>query len=72
MEHISKNQLLDKIKEHVGMRNIVPTLPNAHRTAGCIEIINKLVLNVLSELHWPVRELELALGIPRGWNSKVW
>jgi hypothetical protein len=55
-----KNQLFDKIKEHVGMRNIVPTLPNAHRTAGSIEIMNKLVLNVLrsllSELHWPVRE----------------
>jgi hypothetical protein len=54
-----RNQLFDKIKEHVGMRNIVPTLPDAHRTAGSIEVMNKLVLNVLrsqlSELQWPVR-----------------
>jgi hypothetical protein len=54
-----RNQLFDKIKEHVGMRNIVPTLPDAHRTAGSIEVMSKLVLNVLrsqlSELQWPVR-----------------
>jgi hypothetical protein len=55
-----KNQLFDQIKKRVGIRNIVPALPNAHRTAGSIEIINKLVLNVLrsmlDELRWPTRK----------------
>ncbi len=56
---LPEQALFDMIKEHAGMRNIVPTLPDAHRTAGSIELMNKLVLNVLrsqlSELQRPVR-----------------
>jgi hypothetical protein len=54
-----RNKLFDEIKDRVGMRSIVPTLRGAHRSARSIEIMNKLVLNVLrsllSELQWPVR-----------------
>jgi hypothetical protein len=44
------NKLPDEIKEHQGARrnaDTVPTFPGAHHTAGSINIMNKLVFNLL-------------------------